>query len=117
MGVSEILDVAIGLVLVWFLLSIAVSGINEAFSWLTRMRAQQLWRLLAGIVDSTVKPQARLRDVLWRIPVGVSDYRPEVSRTRRTPIRRAVRAPGEGGEHPDRRRGAGGDEGLPRAAA
>ena len=79
MGVSEILDVAIGLVLVWFLLSIAVSGINEAFSWLTRMRAKQLWRSLAGIVDSTVKPQARLRDVLWRIPVGVSDYRPEVS--------------------------------------
>ena len=79
MGVSEILDVAIGLVLVWFLLSIAVSGINEAFSWLTRMRAKQLWRTLAGIVDSTVKPQARLRDVLWRIPVGVSDYRPEVS--------------------------------------
>ena len=58
MGVSEILDVAIGLVLVWFLLSIAVSGINEAFSWLTRMRAKQLWRTLAGIVDSTVKPQA-----------------------------------------------------------
>ncbi len=56
----------------------AVSGINEAFSWLTRMRAKQLWRSLAGIVDSTVKPQARLRDVLWRIPVGVSDYRPEV---------------------------------------
>ncbi len=84
MGVSEILDVAIGLVLVWFLLSIAVSGINEAFSWLTRMRAKQLWRSLAGIVDSTVKPQARLRDVLWRIPVGVSDYRPEVSPDDRT---------------------------------
>jgi hypothetical protein len=76
--VSEILDVAIGLVLVWFLLSVAVSGINEAFNWLTRMRAKQLWRSLAGIVDSKVKPQARLRDLLWRIPVGVSDYRPEV---------------------------------------
>jgi hypothetical protein len=77
--VSEILDVAIGLVLVWFLLSVAVSGINEAFNWLTRMRAKQLWRSLAGIVDDKVKPQARLRDLLWRIPVGVSDYRPAVS--------------------------------------
>jgi hypothetical protein len=79
MGVSEILDVAIGLVLVWFLLSVAVSGINEAFNWLTRMRAKQLWRSLAGIVNDKVKPQARLRDLLWRIPVGVSDYRPAVS--------------------------------------
>lgn len=78
MGVSEVLDVAIGVVFVWFLLSIAVSAVNEAFSWLTRLRAKQLWRSLAGIVDGTVKPQARLRDLFWRVPVGVADYRPTV---------------------------------------
>lgn len=79
MGVSEVLDVAIGVVFVWFLLSVAVSAVNEAFAWMTRMRAKQLWRSLACIVDGTVKPQARLRDLLWRVPVGIADYRPAVS--------------------------------------
>lgn len=75
---SDVLELVIAVVFVWFLLSLAVSAVNEAFSWITRLRAKQLWRSLAGIVDATVKPEARLRDIFFRVPFGLSDYRPKV---------------------------------------
>ena len=50
------LDVVIGLVFVWFLLSLAVSAVNETFAWLTRVRAKQLWQAVARVVDDKVAP-------------------------------------------------------------
>ena len=55
---SDVLDVAIGLVLAWFLLSLAVSAVNESIAWLLRARAKVLWRALGRLftdVDLTGK--------------------------------------------------------------
>ncbi len=52
MPVSQVLEVVIGVVFVWFLLSMAVSAVNQAFSWLTRVRAKLLWHSLAGLFDA-----------------------------------------------------------------
>ena len=40
---SEIIDLAIGLVFVWFVLSLLISVINEAFALVFRIRAKHLW--------------------------------------------------------------------------
>jgi hypothetical protein len=92
-GASDVLDVVIGLVFVWFLLSLAVSGVNEAFAWLTRLRAKQLWQAVAKVADAKLAPEARLRDLVWRVPVGVVDYRPVVQQGDKSALSDKRRAP------------------------
>jgi len=75
MGIhSDYLDVAIGLVVVFFLASLIVSGVNEGIQWLSRGRAKFLWAYLFNLVrnDASEKPRARVRSV------GPSDKRPDV---------------------------------------
>jgi hypothetical protein len=98
MPVSQVLEVVIGVVFVWFLLSMAVSAVNQAFSWLTRVRAKLLWHSLAGLFEQEVKaPDARLRTLFWRMPAGRDDHRPisdtEPSATSRARGNVAARAP------------------------
>ena len=98
MPVSQVLEVVIGVVFVWFLLSMAVSAVNQAFAWLTRVRAKLLWHSLAGLFEQEVKaPDARLRTLFWRMPAGRDDHRPisdtEPSATSRARANVAARAP------------------------
>jgi hypothetical protein len=48
---SKWLDIAIGVVFVWFLLSILVSVINEGINRAFSVRSKQLWMALAQIMD------------------------------------------------------------------
>jgi hypothetical protein len=48
---SEYLDLVVGLAVVFFLASLAVSGINEALQWVTRIRAKFLWAFLFDLTD------------------------------------------------------------------
>lgn len=74
---SGILDLVIGIVFVWLLLSVAVSAVNQAFAWVTRVRAKLLWRTLSEVVDAGVRaPDGRFRTVFWRTPLGRDDARP-----------------------------------------
>ena len=56
---SDYLDLAIGLAVVFFLASLVVSGLNEAFAWLTRRRAKFLWAWLYNLVSTT-------NDLSWK---------------------------------------------------
>jgi len=56
---SDVLDLAIGLVLVWFVLSMLVSVVNEAFVLVFRVRAKHLWLAVGRLVRPTVAPYAR----------------------------------------------------------
>jgi len=40
---NDLLDLAIGLVFVWFILSLLISVINEGFALVFRIRAKHLW--------------------------------------------------------------------------
>ena len=50
---SDYFDLAIGLAVVFFLASLVVSGLNEAFAWLFRRRAKFLWAWLYELVSTT----------------------------------------------------------------
>ena len=58
---SEWIDIALGVVVVWFLLALAVSAVNEAIIRLLAMRSKQLWLALNQLLD-TPKQQ---RDQNW----------------------------------------------------
>jgi hypothetical protein len=74
---SELIDVVIGLVFAWFLLSLVVSGVNEALAWATRTRAKLLWRGVGQLLSAQVEAaDARLRTLLVTMPRGVDDMRP-----------------------------------------
>ena len=48
---SEWLDIAIGVVFVWFIFSLAVSATNEAINRLLAVRSKQLWLALGQVLD------------------------------------------------------------------
>jgi hypothetical protein len=48
---SEWIDIAVGVVLVWFLLAVTVAVVNELINRLLAVRAKQLWHALAQILD------------------------------------------------------------------
>jgi hypothetical protein len=48
---SEWIDIAIGVVLVWFLLAVTVAVVNELINRLLAVRAKQLWHALAQMLD------------------------------------------------------------------
>src|SRR5215831_6099083 len=80
MPLNGLVEVAIGVVFVWFLLSLIISGVNEAFTWATRLRSKLLWQSLARLFESELKaPEARLRDLAVRLPGGKDDHRPTSS--------------------------------------
>jgi hypothetical protein len=80
-----LLDVVIGVVFVWFLLSVMLSGVNEAFTLVTHIRAKHLWLGIGRLLDpARSKLPTRFLDATIGLPVmGRFDLRP-------------VTAPGEG---------------------
>ena len=64
---SEWLDIAIGVVVVWFLFSLVVSAINEGLVRSMALRPKQLWQGLAQLVDGTENPTGILSGLL-RLP-------------------------------------------------
>ena len=67
---SDLLDVVIGVVFVWFLLSVMLSGVNEAFSLLTHTRAKHLWLGIGRLLDPRKsKLPTRFLDVTVRLPI------------------------------------------------
>ncbi len=58
---SEWIDIALGVVVVWFLLALAVSAVNEAVIRLLAMRSKQLWLALNQLLDT---PEHQ-RDPKW----------------------------------------------------
>ncbi len=48
---SPYLDLITGLAVIFFLCSLAVSGLNEGLNWLTRVRAKFLWAYLHDLFD------------------------------------------------------------------
>jgi hypothetical protein len=65
---SEWLDIAISVVLVWFLFALVVSGINEGIAWVFALRARQLWKALSQMLDGSVSPKGLLSN-LAALPV------------------------------------------------
>ena len=48
---SQWLDIAIGVVFVWFLLALSVTAINEALARFFSLRSKQLWKALHQMLD------------------------------------------------------------------
>lgn len=46
---SDVLEVVIGLVFAWFLLSLVVSALNEGVNWALRIKAKHLWQVLSSL--------------------------------------------------------------------
>jgi hypothetical protein len=60
---SEWLDIAISVLLVWFLFALAVSAINEAIAGVLAVRSKQLWRGLSQLIDGSETPTGLLQGV------------------------------------------------------
>ena len=88
---SDLLDVVIGVVFAWFLLSMVLSGIQEAFALLTRTRAKNLWLGIGRLFDPAASPLPRsLRDVAIRLPIsGALDLRPTTAPDAQAPAPRS----------------------------
>jgi hypothetical protein len=71
---SDWLDIAIGVVLVWFLFSLVVSATNEAMNRLLAIRAKNLWQALNQLLDGTTTPRGLIADAV-ALPVA-ADLRP-----------------------------------------
>jgi hypothetical protein len=61
---SEWLDIAIGVVLVWFLFALAVSGINEGMVRLLALRTKQLWKGLSQMLDGSESPKGLVSELV-----------------------------------------------------
>ena len=48
---NDLLDLAIGLVFVWFILSLVISVVNEGFVFVFRIRAKHLWLGIGRLVS------------------------------------------------------------------
>lgn len=79
---NDLLDLAIGLVFVWFILSLVISVINEGFVLFFRIRAKHLWLGIGRLVNPTDGKYARrLWDTVIRLPLSfkVFDLRPRAA--------------------------------------
>ncbi|MBG0816226.1 hypothetical protein [Planomonospora sp. ID82291] len=79
--ISVYVDLAIGLVLAFLLLSLVVSGINEAFVRLLGIRSKFLWAYLrdtmdGGSADGTSWIPSKIADVFAKLPFSRNDPRP-----------------------------------------
>lgn len=61
---SEWLDIAVSVVLIWFLFALIVSAINEGVARLLAIRSKQLWKALTQLLDGTEKPTGLLEEVV-----------------------------------------------------
>jgi hypothetical protein len=75
---TEWLDIGIGVVSMWFLLALVVTAVNEGLVRVLALRAKQLWKALAQMLDGTEQPTGRLASVvnLARWPWRPSDPHP-----------------------------------------
>jgi hypothetical protein len=71
---SEWIDIAIGVVLVWFLLAVGVAIMNELINRLLSVRSKQLWHALAQMLDGA--PATGLVATTVRLPGATLDTRP-----------------------------------------
>ncbi|MFF3439690.1 hypothetical protein [Streptosporangium sp. NPDC002721] len=84
--ISVYVDLAIGLILAFLLLSLLVSGINEAFVRLLGIRSKFLWAYLRDTLDSRDTPggsedgrswiPSKVADVFAKLPFSKDDPRP-----------------------------------------
>jgi hypothetical protein len=61
---SEWLDIATGVVLVWFLFALGVSAVNEGLVKVFALRSKQLWSALRQMLDGSESPQGILRSLV-----------------------------------------------------
>jgi hypothetical protein len=75
---SHLLELAIGVVLVWLLLSIVLSVVNEALALIFRIRSKHLWLAIGRILQPTLVGQRRkLLETVIILPLDDgSDLRP-----------------------------------------
>jgi hypothetical protein len=71
---SEWVDIAIGVVMVWFLLAVSVAIVNELINRLFAIRAKQLWHALAQILEGA--GAQGLVETTLRLPGGTLEARP-----------------------------------------
>jgi len=60
---SEWLDIAISVVMIWFLLALVVSTINEGVVRVLAIRSKQLWKALGQLLEGTDPPAGVLRNL------------------------------------------------------
>lgn len=80
---NDLLDLAIGLVFVWFILSLVISVVNEGFVLVFRIRAKHLWLGIGRLVNPRDGRYARrLWDTVVRLPLSFQgfDLRPRARR-------------------------------------
>lgn len=71
---GDVLDVAIGVVFVWFLLSVVLSAVNEGLALLTHVRAKHLWLGVGRLLDPAQSPlPRRFVDAAVHLPFGSRD--------------------------------------------
>ena len=71
---SEWIDIAVGVVLVWFLLAVTVAIVNELVNRLLAVRSKQLWHALGQILDGD--PAKGLVSSALQLPGNALDARP-----------------------------------------
>ncbi|MEU3163238.1 hypothetical protein [Streptosporangium sp. NPDC006930] len=78
--ISVYIDLAIGLILAFLLLSLLVSGINEAFVRLLGIRSKFLWAYLRDTLDGSEDGRSwipsKIADVFAKLPFSGDDPRP-----------------------------------------
>ncbi|MEU8040663.1 hypothetical protein [Streptosporangium sp. NPDC049078] len=78
--ISVYIDLAIGLILAFLLLSLLVSGINEAFVRLLGIRSKFLWAYLRDTLDGSEDGRSwipsKIADVFAKLPFSRDDPRP-----------------------------------------
>ena len=79
---NDLLDLAIGLVFVWFILSLVVSVVNEGFVLVFRIRAKHLWLGIGRLVNPRDGRYARR---LWDSVVSLPLSSLAAKQTRRSP--------------------------------
>lgn len=74
---NDLLDVVIGVVFVWFLLSSVLSAVNEGIAFLTRSRAKHLWRGVGRLIEPELRRSGGLLDAAIGVHLKPSrDVRP-----------------------------------------
>jgi hypothetical protein len=64
---SDLLDVVIGVVFAWLILSLIISLVGEGITWAFKTRSKLLWRSLSQLFDAEVNPaNGRVKTMLER---------------------------------------------------
>ncbi len=100
MVTSAILELAIGVVFVWLLFSLALSTVNDALALVFRIRAKHLWLAVGRVLEpSTTRQARRFWDTIIRLPFSRDEYdvRPRSSASAADNPVRPTEAPPETG--------------------